>query len=199
MKNRGKLIIISGPSGVGKSSVVNRAIGDREDVCFSVSVTTRQPRPYEQEGREYFFITRERFEEMVQRDELLEHATYVSNSYGTPRAFVQEKVEQGMHVILDIEIQGARQVHEKMPEAVTVFIMPPSMGELRRRLEKRGTDSPEVIDARIARARQEIREADFYDYLIVNVDLDTAAEEFRAIMTAENCRFDREYAEQLAE
>ena len=128
---------------------------------------------------------------MVAAEELLEHAGYVNHSYGTPRAYVEEQLEKGFHVILDIEIQGARQVHEKMPEAVSIFIMPPSMAELRHRLEARGTDTKEAIDARIARARQEIEEADFYDYLIVNEDAVLAADQFRAILTAEHCRFDR--------
>ena len=178
--------------------MVFQAIKGRNDCCFSTSVTTRAPRPGEQDGREYFFITHERFDEMVRNDELLEHATYVSNSYGTPRTYVEAQLEKGMNVILDIEIQGARQVHERMPEAVSIFILPPSMDELRRRLTNRGTDSAEVIDARIARARQEIAEADFYDYLIVNVDPELAAEQFRAILTAERCRFDRVFADSLA-
>ena len=127
MKDKGRLIVISGPSGVGKSTVVGKAIEGRSDVCFSTSVTTRAPRPGEVDGREYFFIDRERFREMVERDELLEHADYVSNSYGTPRAFVEKKLAEGMNVLLDIEVQGARQVHEKMPEAVTIFIAPPSL------------------------------------------------------------------------
>ena len=136
---------------------------------------------------------------MVRNDELLEHAAYVNNAYGTPRAYVEEQLAAGMNVILDIEIQGARQVHEKMPEAVSIFILPPSMDELRRRLTDRGTDSREAIDARIARARQEIAEADFYDYMIVNVDAELAAQQFRAILTAEHCRFDKAFADSLAE
>lgn len=179
--------------------MVFRAIEGREDVCFSTSVTTRAPRPGEVDGREYFFISQERFDEMVAAGELLEHAGYINHSYGTPRAYVEEQLEKGFNVILDIEIQGARQVHEKMPEAISVFIMPPSMGELRRRLEGRGTETKETIDARIARARQEIEEADFYQYLIVNDDIDTAAEQFRAILTAEHCRFDRQLLCCLAE
>ena len=179
--------------------MVFRAIEGREDVCFSTSVTTRAPRPGEVDGREYFFISQERFDEMVAAGDLLEHAGYVNHSYGTPRAYVEEQLEKGFNVILDIEIQGARQVHEKMPEAISVFIMPPSMGELRRRLEGRGTETKETIDARIARARQEIEEADFYQYLIVNDDIDTAAEQFRAILTAEHCRFDRQLLCRLAE
>jgi guanylate kinase len=151
------------------------------------------------DGREYFFISQDRFDEMVAAEELLEHAGYVNHSYGTPRAYVEEQLEKGFHVILDIEIQGARQVHEKRPEAVSIFIMPPSMTELRRRLEGRGTDTKEAIDARIDRARQEIQEADFYNYLILNEDVDLAADQFRAILTAEQCRFNRSALLRLAD
>ena len=188
MSEKGKLIVISGPSGAGKSTVVFKAIKDRQDMCFSVSVTTRKPRPGEQDGREYFFITHDRFEEMVDNDELLEHAEYVSNSYGTPRSYVEEKLEQGLNVILDIEVQGAGQVNEKVPEAVKIFIIPPSLDELRRRLESRGTDNAQIVEARLARARQEYKEADFYDYIIINDDAERAARELDAIITAERCR-----------
>ena len=188
MTEKGKLIVISGPSGAGKSTVVFKAIGDRQDICFSTSVTTRQPRPGEVDGREYFFISPERFQEMVEKDELLEHATYVSHSYGTPRAYVTEKLNAGMNVILDIEVQGARQVREKMKEAVLIFIVPPSLEELRRRLVNRGTDAADVIEARLQRASEELKEADLYDYLIINDDLETAAGEFTSILTAEHCR-----------
>ncbi len=189
MKDKGRLIVISGPSGVGKSTVVSKAIEDREDVCFSTSVTTRAPRPGAVDGREYFFIDRERFREMVERDELLEHADYVSNSYGTPRAFVEKKLAEGMNVLLDIEVQGARQVHEKMPGAVTIFIAPPSLEVLERRLRGRGTDTEEAIAGRLERARQEFREADFYDYLIVNDDLERSAHALGAIIDAAHWRF----------
>lgn len=189
MIEKGKLIVISGPSGAGKSTVVNRAIQGRDDMCFSTSVTTRSPRPGEVDGKDYFFIDEERFREMVVQNELLEHARYVSHSYGTPRAYVEQQLAAGMNVILDIEVQGARQVKEKMPEAVLVFILPPSMEELRRRLTNRGTDSAEVIEARLTRAREELKEASLYDYIIVNDDLNTAASEFAAILTAEHCRY----------
>ena len=125
---------------------------------------------------------------MVEKDELLEHAVYVSNCYGTPRAYVEKKLAEGMNVLLDIEIQGARQVRDKMPDAVKIFIVPPTLEELRRRLEGRGTDSAEAIEGRLARARQEYAEATFYDYIIVNDDVDTAARELAAIITAEHCR-----------
>lgn len=189
MNKRGKLFVISGPSGAGKSTVVFKAMEGREDYCFSTSVTTRKPRPGEVDGREYFFIDRDRFSEMVLRDELLEYAEYVSNSYGTPRAYVEEQLDAGFDVILDIEIQGARQVHEKMPEAVMIFIAPPTLEELERRLVNRGTDTAESIRGRLARARQEYAEADFYSYIIVNGDADTAAAELASIITAEHCRF----------
>ncbi len=188
MNEKGKLIVISGPSGSGKSTVVNKAIQGRKDMCFSTSVTTRSPRPGEVDGKDYFFIDPQRFQEMVERDELLEHAQYVAHSYGTPRAFVEQKLNDGLNVILDIEIQGARQVREKMKDAVLIFIVPPSLEELRRRLVNRGTDAADVIEARLQRASEELKEADLYDYLIINDDLETAAREFTSILTAEHCR-----------
>ena len=157
-------------------------------MCFSTSVTTRSPRPGEVDGKDYFFIDPQRFQEMVDRDELLEHAQYVAHSYGTPRAFVEQKLNEGFNVILDIEVQGARQVREKMKDAVLVFIVPPSLEELRRRLVNRGTDAADVIEARLQRASEELKEADLYDYLIINDDLETAAREFTSILTAEHCR-----------
>ncbi|MBR3473875.1 MAG: guanylate kinase [Oscillospiraceae bacterium] len=189
MAEKGKLIVISGPSGAGKSTVVNRAIQGRTDMCFSTSVTTRSPRPGEVDGKDYFFIDQEHFQQMVERGELLEHASYVAHSYGTPRAFVEKQMDDGYNVILDIEVQGARQVKEKMPEAVLIFILPPSMEELRRRLESRGTDSGDVIEARLLRAKEELKEASIYDYIIVNDKIDDAAADFAAILKAEHCRF----------
>ena len=190
MSEKGKLIVISGPSGAGKSTVVFKAIEGRDDVCFSTSVTTRKPRPGETDGKEYFFVEPDRFAEMVQNNELLEHAEYVANSYGTPRAYVEKKLAEGLNVLLDIEVQGARQVHEKMPEAVMIFVIPPSLEELERRLRGRGTDTERAIEARLIRARQEYAEADFYQYIIVNDDKDKAAKELAAIIDAEHCRFE---------
>ncbi len=189
MSEKGKLLVISGPSGAGKSTVVFKAIEGRSDVCFSTSVTTRSPRPGEVDGREYFFISFDRFHEMVENDELLEHAEYVTNCYGTPRAYVEQRLNEGMNVVLDIEVQGARQVREKMPGAVLIFIAPPSLEELERRLRGRGTDTEEAVQGRLARARQEYQEADFYDYLIVNDDAEKAAAKLSAIIEAEHCRF----------
>ncbi len=188
MSKKGKLFVISGPSGAGKSTVLFKAIEGRSDVCFSTSVTTRAPRPGEQDGREYFFIDKDHFETLIADDQLLEYASYVGNYYGTPRSYVEEKMNEGFHVMLDIEIQGARQVRDRMPEAVKIFVIPPSMEELANRLRGRGTDTEEAIQGRLARARQEYAEATFYDYILINDDADQAARELAAIMLAECCR-----------
>ena len=182
--------MISGPSGAGKSTVVFKALEGRSDVCFSVSVTTRKPRPGEIDGKEYFFVDLDKFREMVENDEFLEHAEYVANSYGTPRAYVEQKLSEGMNVLRDIEVQGALQVHQKMPDAVMIFIIPPSMKELETRLRGRGTDSERKIEARLIRAREEYAAADFYDYIVINDDADTASRELSAIITAEYCKYD---------
>ena len=189
MQGKGRLIVISGPSGAGKSTIVFKAIEGRSDMCFSTSVTSRKARPGEVDGREYFFIDRERFLQMIEHDELLEHAEYVGNFYGTPRKFVEDKLAAGINVFLDIEVQGARQVSEKMPEAIKIFVIPPSLDELRNRLVRRGTDSPEAIEGRLLRAREEYAEADFYDYIVINDEVETAAAELQAILIAEQCRF----------
>lgn len=189
-EQKGKLIVISGPSGAGKSTVVFKALEGRSDVCFSVSATTRKPRPNEVDGKEYFFVEPDKFKEMVANDEFLEHAEYVANSYGTPRAYVEKKLNEGMNVLLDIEVQGALQVHEKMREAVMIFIIPPSMKELETRLRNRGTDSERKIEARLIRAREEYEAATFYDYIIINDDADVAANEFSSIINAESCKYE---------
>ncbi len=186
---KGNLIVLSGPSGAGKSTVVAKAMQKRSDMCFSISVTTRSPRPNEVNGKDYYFIDQDRFDEMVRNGELLEHAVYVSNSYGTPRRYVEEQIDAGINVILDIEVQGALQVHTNAPEAIMIFLVPPSLKELERRLRARGTETDQTIIARLARARQEYASAENYDYIIVNDDPDTAADELIAILTAESCRF----------
>jgi guanylate kinase len=188
MNERGKLFVISGPSGAGKSTVVFKATDGRADTCFSVSVTTRKPREGEVNGKEYFFVEPNDFKEMVARGELLEHAEYVANSYGTPKKYVEEKLSAGLNVVLDIEVQGAKQVKEQMPDAVMIFITPPSLKELENRLRGRGTDTERKIEARLFRAREEYREAVNYDYIIINGDADVAANEFGSILTAERCR-----------
>ena len=188
-KEKGRLFVISGPSGAGKSTVLSNALNGRTDTVFSTSVTTRAPRPGEVEGVDYFFVDHQRFYEMVKNNELLEHAEFVSNRYGTPKAYVMEKMNEGFNVVLDIEVQGARQVNKKMPDAVKIFIVPPSIEELEQRLRGRGTDSEEAIKGRLTRARQEYLEADFYDYIIINDDVEKAANELTSIINAERCRY----------
>ena len=163
----------------------------RPDVYFSVSFTTRSPREGEREGVDYHFITRQAFEERIQRGEFLEYAEYVGNYYGTSLKVIQEKLAQGIDVILEIEIQGAAKVREKMPEAVSLFLVPPSFEELSRRLHKRGTDSEEVIQQRLATARREAKEMVNYDYIVVNDTVEQAVGEILAILVAESCRRER--------
>lgn len=186
--DKGKLLILSGPSGAGKSTVVSRLMELRKDVCFSVSATTRSPRPGEADGVNYFFVTRERFTEMIRENALLEHAEYVGNYYGTPRDYVEQKINMGVNVILDIEVQGARQVLEKVPDAISVFLVPPSLAELEHRLRARGTESEEVIRSRLERAKEEYQ-ADFYQYIVVNDNVETAAKELDAIIIAAHCAY----------
>jgi guanylate kinase len=190
VKRKGKLIIVSGPSGVGKSTLIEETMKMRDDLCFSTSVTTRSPRPGEVDGEDYFFITPSRFAEMAENNELVEHATYVGNSYGTPRAYVEEKQADGWNGVLDIEVQGAAQVKEKEPDAVSVFVVSPSLEELEKRLTGRGTESPEKIRERLERAREEYKQAHKYQYIIVNGDLHAAAEELSAIITASHCLYE---------
>ncbi len=185
---KGVLLIVSGPSGAGKSTVISRLSQLRTDLRFSVSATTRAPRPGEIDGQDYYFKTQEEFWEMIKLDAFLEHAEYVGNSYGTPAAPVDRDVAEGYSVILDIEVQGAAQVMEKRPDAVSVFLCPPSMEELERRLRGRGTDSEEKIRDRLMAAHREYAQAHKYRYIIINDDADTAVRELDAILTAERCR-----------
>ena len=185
---KGKLYVLSGPSGVGKSTAVHEVMSRHPTLRFSVSVTTREIRPGEVEGESYYFISRQQFRQMLENDELLEHAEYVGNCYGTPEEPINRMLEQGIDVLLDIEVQGAAKVKAKCPEAVSIFIIPPSLEELSRRLHHRNTDDEDVIASRLQTARAEYQEIPNYDYLVVNDNVTAAAEEIMAILTAESCR-----------
>ena len=195
MEKRGKTFIISGPSGVGKSTVLGALFEGRDDLYFSVSATTRAPRPTEKPDVDYHFIEAETFRQWIEDGEFLEYAEYVGNFYGTPKKFVDAAMAEGKDVILDIEIQGATQVHELRPDVVRIFIAPPSWEELERRLTARGTDSPEKVQKRLLRAKVELKNAGHYDYFVINDTVDNAVAELRAIMLAEHCR----PAERIAE
>lgn len=188
MEKKGKTFIISGPSGVGKSTVLRTLFEGRDDLYFSVSATTRAPRPTETPDVDYRFIEAETFRQWIVEGEFLEYAEYVGNFYGTPKRYVDDAMAEGKDVILDIEVQGAAQVHELRPEVVRIFVAPPSWEELERRLKARGTDSPEKIQERLLRAKVELESADSYDYFVINDTVESAVKELRAIMLAEHCR-----------
>jgi guanylate kinase len=185
---KGKIFVISGPAGVGKGSVLKKLLETRENVFISVSATTRLPRAGEEDGVHYHFLDVDTFHKWIAQDAFLEYAEYVGNFYGTPRRFVDEALEKGQDVILEIDVRGAEQIAQKRPEAVLVFIAPPSWEELERRLVQRGTESPEKIEKRLLRARVECRTASTYHYFVINDTIENAAKELNAIMTAEHCR-----------
>jgi guanylate kinase len=180
----GRLFVITGPSGVGKGTLIRRLIDEVPGLELSVSATTRPPRPGERDGADYHFTSAAEFERMAREGELLEHATYSGHSYGTPRAEVEPRLARGTGVVLEIEVQGARQVREAMREAVQVFIAPPSPEALRERLVGRATDRPEEIERRLAAASEELEARDEFAHVIVNDDLDRAAEELAALVRA---------------
>lgn len=189
--NKGRVYIISGPSGSGKDSVMKKVFEKQPNIAFSISSITRAMRPGEVEGEKYNFISCERFEEMIKNDELLEHNVFVGNYYGTPKAPVIKCIENGQDMLIEVDVNGAVQIREKMPEAISIFIMPPSLDVLKKRLTGRGTDSEEVIEKRLNEALREIASAKDYDYIVVNDDLETAANDFVSIMSIDRFKTDR--------
>ncbi len=191
MKRKGILIIVSGFSGAGKGTLVKKLIEEYDGYALSISATTRQPRPGEEDGREYFFLQKEQFERKIAENGLIEYACYCDNYYGTPREYVERQLADGKDVILEIEIQGALKVREQYDDALLLFVMPPSAEELRRRLVGRGTETEEVIGKRMQRAAEEAEGIEEYDYIVVNDDLDTCVRQLHEIITAAHNTPDR--------
>ena len=191
MNRKGIIIVVSGFSGAGKGTIMKELTKRYEQYALSISATTRNPREGEENGREYFFITTEEFEKLIAEDGLIEHAKYVNNYYGTPRKYVEEKLSQGIDVILEIEIQGALQIKEQYKDAVLLFVMPPSAQVLEKRLRGRGTETDEVIAKRLARAKEEAVGIEKYDYIVVNDDLDECVEKVHEIISSAHNTPDR--------
>lgn len=185
MLERGKVFVITGPSGVGKGTLISKLLERVPELELSVSATTREPRAGEEDGREYHFLTQEEFERRVEAGEFLEHAAYSGNRYGTLREAVEELLRDGQSAVLEIEVQGARQVREAMPEAVLIFIAPPDPDSLRKRLEQRGTDSADAIERRLQTARDELEAQDKFPHQVVNDDLQEAASELEKLVRSE--------------
>ena len=198
LDERGLLIVISGPSGVGKGTV-RSALFEREghNLVYSVSMTTRAPRNGEINGREYYFVSREEFEERIRNKKFLEYAEFVGNYYGTPLDILEKQLSEGNEVVLEIEVQGAMQVREKMKDAVFIFIAPPTMQDLKKRLNRRGTESPEVIQERYEKACREVELAHLYDYIVVNDTVENAADKIMAIIRAEHAKTRRTITEYM--
>ena len=184
MKRKGILIVVSGFSGAGKGTLVKKLVEEYDGYALSVSATTRQPRTGEQDGREYFFLQKEQFEQKIAENGLIEYACYCDNYYGTPREYVERQLADGKDVILEIEIQGALKIKEQYGDALLLFVMPPSVDELRHRLVGRGTETEEVIDKRMHRAAEEAEGIERYEYIVVNDDLETCVRQLHEIITA---------------
>ena len=189
--SRGVLLVVSGPAGVGKGTVCKQFLKDNPEVSLSVSATTRSPRPGEEHGREYYFLTKEDFEEKIKADNLLEYVCFVGNYYGTLKSAVQEKLAAGTDVLLEIEVEGAMNVKKKFPGSVLVFVVPPSFDELTQRLKGRGTETPEVIEKRLKRAREEFECIKHYDYVLLNDSIEDAAGRLKIILEAERLKTER--------
>ena len=182
-KERGQLIVFSGPSGVGKGTILAQYMKGRDNICYSVSATTRAPRPGEVDGQHYFYLTKEKFEEMINNGDMLEYTCYNGNFYGTPKSSVESVVSEGYNIILDIEVEGAANMKKKFPQAISIFILPPDMQTLYERLSGRGTEDEETINRRIARAKEELELRNDYDFKVVNDTVDQAVDEIRKIIS----------------
>ena len=191
MERKGILVVVSGFSGSGKGTIMKELLSRYDNYALSISATTRSPREGEQDGREYFFKTREEFEEMIAADALIEYACYVENYYGTPRAYVEEQLALGKDVILEIEIQGALQIKKRFPDTLLLFISPPDARTLEKRLVGRGTESMDVIENRLSRAVEEAEGIESYDYFIINDDLNTCVEQVHRLIQGEHSRVSR--------
>ncbi|RCW70768.1 guanylate kinase [Saliterribacillus persicus] len=191
MKEKGILFILSGPSGVGKGTVRKSLFEKDTNLKYSISMTTRKMREGEKDGIDYFFRTHEEFEKMIDENKLLEHANFVGNYYGTPREYVERTLEDGYDVFLEIEVQGAMQVKENFPAGVFIFLIPPSLEELKNRIMLRGTETSDLIRDRLNEAKKEIEMMDAYDYIVVNDDVDHAVTKVEAIVKSEHCKRER--------
>lgn len=199
MNRKGILVVVSGFSGAGKGTLMKELLHRYDNYALSVSATTRNPREGEEHGREYFFLTDGEFEKLIEEDQLIEYARYVNHYYGTPKEYVLEQMEAGKDVILEIEIQGALKVKEKFPDTLLLFVTPPSAEELRRRLINRGTETMEVIEARLKRAGEEAESMDGYDYLLVNDKLDDCVEDMHRLIQAQHLKtsFQKDFVNQM--
>ena len=187
---KGLLIVYSGPSGVGKSTILHEVLKDESlNLEFSVSMTTRLPREGEVDGKDYFFVSKETFKKAIEDDKFLEHARYVENYYGTPRDYVEQERNKGKNVILEIDVQGGLQVIEKCSDCISIFVMPPSIDELRNRLSGRGTEKEEVVNKRIDQARREIKQGSVYKYHVVNNEIETSIKEVSDILKKERALY----------
>lgn len=188
MNEHGMLVVVSGFSGAGKGTLMKELLNRYENYALSISATTRTPRTGEVDGKDYFFVTEEHFNDMIEKEELIEYAQYVNHSYGTPKEYVLNQMKMGKDVILEIEIQGALKVKERFPEAILLFVMPPNAQELKRRLIGRGTESMEVINARLRRASEEAQGMEAYDYILINDEIDTCVEEMHLMIQVQHKR-----------
>lgn len=193
--NQGLLIVLSGPSGAGKGTICKQLLAKHTNLMYSVSVTTRPPRPGEVDGQDYYFADEQQFQTMIEKEELLEYAEFCGNHYGTPRKVVEQAINEGKNVILEIEIQGALQIKKRFPQGVFVFILPPSLDELAARIKKRGTETSDSIQRRLAQAEHELEYVSEYDYVVVNDRVEVAVEKLEAIIIAEKCKEKRRLVE----